>query len=163
MASIYAISGSSSATHTGNDIEHLIGGAADDLFIFSANGVQFANGSGTLDGNGGVNTIDYAAYTNPVSVNLALGPAAAQAASSTSRDVIGGSGGGYIDRRFAGQYPARQRRQRLSIDGGAGVDTLDESNAAVSINVDLQHNRSAKFWSRHGHVSESGIRADRKW
>ena len=114
----------------------MIGGAADDLFIFSANGVQFANGNGTLDGNGGVNTIDYAAYTNPVSVNLALGTATGTSGISNFRDVIGGSGGDTLIGDGQDNI-LRGNGGNDSIDGGAGVDTLDESNAAVSINVDL--------------------------
>ena len=136
LGSIYAISGSSSATHTSNNIERLIGGAADDLFIFSANGVQFANGTGTLDGNGGVNTIDYAAYTNPVSVNLALGTATGTSGIFNFRDVIGGSGGDTLIGDGQDNI-LRGNGGNDSIDGGAGMDTLDESNAAVSINVDL--------------------------
>jgi Ca2+-binding RTX toxin-like protein len=49
-----------------SSVENLTGGGANDTF-------QFADGkgvSGTIDGGGGENTLDYSAYTSPVVVNL---------------------------------------------------------------------------------------------
>src|SRR5262249_18770468 len=50
---------------------NLVGGAADDRFIFS-NG---AGVSGSIDGGAGTDTLDYSAYTSAVAVNLSAGTA----------------------------------------------------------------------------------------
>jgi hypothetical protein len=53
-----------------SSIENLTGGTAIDAFVFSAG----KSVSGTINGGGG-DWLDYAAYTTPVSVNLAAGTA----------------------------------------------------------------------------------------
>ncbi|MFO0877987.1 MAG: autotransporter-associated beta strand repeat-containing protein [Gemmataceae bacterium] len=57
------------------------GGAGNDAFVF-ADGV---GATGTIDGGGGVNTLDYSSYTTDVSVNLPTGAAT---------NVFGGLAGG---------------------------------------------------------------------
>jgi filamentous hemagglutinin family protein len=53
-------------TLTFNNIENLIGGNADDTFIF-ADGVTF---SGAIAGNGGSDTLNYSAFTTPLTVDV---------------------------------------------------------------------------------------------
>ncbi|WP_446345693.1 CHAT domain-containing protein [Coleofasciculus chthonoplastes] len=48
-------------------INNLIGGSNNDTFSFN-DGVTF---TGTIDGGAGTDTLDYSAYTNPLTVNLA--------------------------------------------------------------------------------------------
>jgi Ca2+-binding RTX toxin-like protein len=72
-------------THIGN----LVGGASWDVFRLS-NGVS---GSGTIDGSGGGNLLDYAAYTTGVTVNLATGVATNVAGGIVHiQSATGGSG-----------------------------------------------------------------------
>ena len=52
---------------TFSSIENLIGGSADDTFIFN-NGTNI---SGTINGSGGTDILDYSRYTSPITVNLA--------------------------------------------------------------------------------------------
>ena len=70
------------------DIENLTGGAGDDLF-------RFLNGgsiSGTIDGAGGVNTLDYSAQVAGVAVDLNAGTATGLSDFSNVNKVQGGSG-----------------------------------------------------------------------
>ncbi|MEQ8976123.1 MAG: CHAT domain-containing protein [Coleofasciculus sp. C1-SOL-03] len=52
---------------TFSSIENLIGGTADDTFVFSNNGTI----SGTIDGGLGTNKLDYSLNSSPVTLNLA--------------------------------------------------------------------------------------------
>jgi len=99
-----------STFHFGN-IQSLTGGSGDDTFLFSA-GKTIGS---TIDGGGGSNSISFADYTSPVTVNL-------QTKSSTG----------------IGRFQDIQ-----SIEGGAGKDTLigpNQSNmwditAANALNI----------------------------
>ena len=52
-----------------SSFENLIGGSGTDIFIFS----KSKSLSGVIDGGGGGDTLNYAAYTTAVTVNLATG------------------------------------------------------------------------------------------
>jgi filamentous hemagglutinin family protein len=52
---------------TFSSIENITGGSANDTFAFTNN----ATISGTIDGGAGTDTLDYSAYTSPLTVNLA--------------------------------------------------------------------------------------------
>jgi Ca2+-binding RTX toxin-like protein len=54
--------GGNSLMHVADNIERLVGGNGDDVFVF-ADGVTYA---GTVDGGAGSDLLDYAAYTTPV-------------------------------------------------------------------------------------------------
>jgi len=56
LGSVTVSDGTSTATHAGDDIEEVIGGAADDTFVMTGPSVVFP---GTLDGGGGNNTLWY--------------------------------------------------------------------------------------------------------
>jgi hypothetical protein len=76
--------------HPGNFIENLIGGQADDAFVF-ADGVQLAGGIGTIDGgpdSGGGDTLDYSQYTSAVDVDLPGGTATGVASVTNVENVI---------------------------------------------------------------------------
>jgi hypothetical protein len=96
--------------------ENLEGGDANDSFVF-ANGAGI---SGKIDGGTGRNTLNYAAYTTKVTVNLSTRTAtkvggAAAGKVSHIRDVIGGT----QDDTLTGD------NQNNLLAGNAGKDTLD--------------------------------------
>jgi CHAT domain-containing protein len=66
-----------------SSIENLTGGTGSDTFQFS-NGVSFG---GTIDGGLGTDTLNYSAYTTPVTVNLAA------IGALNIENVVGGSSG----------------------------------------------------------------------
>jgi hypothetical protein len=75
------------------NVQNLVGGTANDTFKF-ANG---AGVSGSISGNGGVNTLDYSAYTTLVIVNLKNHSATGVGGGAINRvfgieNVIGGQG-----------------------------------------------------------------------
>jgi Ca2+-binding RTX toxin-like protein len=135
------------------DIELVVGGSLADRFVFDDGAVI----NGVLDG-GGVSsldladqdTLDYSAYTTPVTVDLSgmldassLCPATGTAGVKGMRHVIGGAssdvltGGGFFDLWLEGgagsdNLVGASGADRLSgggdgdsITGGAGNDTLD--------------------------------------
>ncbi|MGB9428303.1 MAG: hypothetical protein WCC11_00245, partial [Gammaproteobacteria bacterium] len=63
-------------------IGNLIGGAGNDTFAFASGGSL----SGTVDGGGGVNTLDYSAFGSAVAVNLS---------NNSSTAINGGAAGGF--------------------------------------------------------------------
>jgi hypothetical protein len=94
---------------------HIVGGTGQDDFVF-ANGFSTR---ATLDGGGGMNWLDYSAYTTPVQVNLAARSAtgvAGGAAGSLRRieNVVGGQGGNQLTGDQFGNV----------LMGGVGVDVL---------------------------------------
>ncbi|MBI4970601.1 MAG: hypothetical protein HZC17_02035, partial [Candidatus Omnitrophica bacterium] len=72
--------------------EVLQGGSANDRFVF-ADGASL---TGVIDGGGGVNTMDYSAYTTPVTLNLASSTATAVNGFSNIGSFIGGSTSDFI-------------------------------------------------------------------
>src|SRR5262249_14347700 len=83
---------------------HLQGGSQDDLFHF-ADGAAL---TGSLDGGGGVNTLDYSAYTQAVRVNLAAGVAmnvAGGALPDTVRNIANVLGGSAADELIGHRGP----------------------------------------------------------
>jgi Ca2+-binding RTX toxin-like protein len=75
----------------GSYVEVLIFGSGDDTFVFGS-GARLAGGNGTIDGGGGINTLDYAAYSSEVTVDLTAGTATGTAGVVNIRDAAGGSG-----------------------------------------------------------------------
>jgi hypothetical protein len=75
-----------------SSMENLIGGADNDTYILAADkGVN-----GTINGGLGTNTLNYSAYVNPVSVNIATGMATNLASYSNITNFIGGTGNNTI-------------------------------------------------------------------
>ena len=89
--SITAVNGGTVGSFSFSGIENLTGGSGLDIFVFSAG----KSVSGKIDGGGGGNDwLDYAAYTTPVTVNLATGTATGVGGGIANiRDVRGGQGG----------------------------------------------------------------------
>src|SRR5262245_60419214 len=80
------------STPTFSGFDQLQGGKVQDAFVF-ADGAGVA---GTIDGGGGVNTLDYSAYTAVVKVNLAAGTATGTGGISGIQNVTGGQGGSIL-------------------------------------------------------------------
>jgi Ca2+-binding RTX toxin-like protein len=107
-------------TNTVSDItgmEYIVGGSADNTFVFEDN-AEFA---GSIEGGaGGINTIDYSAYTTGITVNMDTADESTPAGATGTlgianiHNVIGGSG----DDLIIGSAGAN------SLIGGAGNDTL---------------------------------------
>nr|MBC8507270.1 hypothetical protein [Chloroflexota bacterium] len=136
-------------THDDDNIEILLGGGGNDTFTFSANGVKLAGGSGTIDGGAGVNTLDFAAYTDAVAVNLDEGTATGTSGISNIHNVIGGSGadvftGDTTDNTFTGNagddiyifLDSWGTDTVLEVDAG-GDDVMDFSVLTTALNVTL--------------------------
>jgi Ca2+-binding RTX toxin-like protein len=98
-------------------MEYIVGGSADNTFVFE-NNAEFA---GSIEGGvGGINTLDYTAYTTGITVNMDTADESTPAGATGTlgianiHNVIGGSG----DDLIIGSAGAN------SLFGGAGHDTL---------------------------------------
>ena len=135
---IWEITGTNAGTLNGRafvDVENLVGGAGNDEFIFHPGGSL----SGSIDGGGGTNTLDYGARSAGVSVDLSSGAATGTGGVAGIDNVVGGAGddvviGGAGDNVLAGGGGA----DRLAggggsdaFDGGTGEDTLVGADAAA--------------------------------
>ena len=129
------VTGSGLLAVSGNVIEKLVGGKREDEFVFE-NGANITGGTGTIDGREGQDRLNYSAYSVGISVDLALGTATGTGGITSISDVYGGSGNDAI----YGDDLANVLRGGLGDDilnGRGGVDTLDESNATVSLTINL--------------------------
>jgi Ca2+-binding RTX toxin-like protein len=109
-----------SLTHTGNTIEHLIGGQANDSFHF-ADGAELASHDsttgklGTIDGKDSLaDLIDYTEYQTGVTVNLGTQTATGLSSISNIENVTGG--------QAADSLSGDDKNNVLT--GGPGNDTL---------------------------------------
>lgn len=112
---VWKLTGTDTGTLNGRyafaGIENLHGGAGKDTFQLAGG----ANITGVIAGGGGMNVLDYSAYSTPVTVNLMLGTASGVAGGvSQIASVIGGAG----DDLLVGNG------ERNTLIGGAGRDIL---------------------------------------
>jgi len=116
------------------NIENLIGGDAQDIFIIG-NG---AGVTGLIDGGGGINTLDYSAYTTDINVDLEAGTASGTGGVSNIQNVTGGAGGDTLTGDGESNVLAGGAGDDILtgglgadiIDGGEGTDTVTESRDA---------------------------------
>src|SRR5262249_4411402 len=102
-----------------NGIQNLTGGSGSDDFVFQKSGSL----SGTVDGGGGSNSLDYSALTTGVMVDLPLGQATGTLGVKNIQKVTGGSGTNILV--GAGNNVVLQGGAGRSIlIGGAGTATL---------------------------------------
>ncbi|MFO0867489.1 MAG: hypothetical protein U0935_00955 [Pirellulales bacterium] len=131
---------------TANSTFNLLGGGSGDSFVWG-NGILL---TGTIDGQGGTDLLDYSAYNSSVSVNLLTGIATgvtslvAEAANNSSvENVYGGSAGdtliGDIDaNQILGQGGADTINARAgvdNVDGGAGTDLIQVSGTEAEFDT----------------------------
>jgi hypothetical protein len=95
-------------TFTFSSFQNLQGGTANDTLVFSPGKVI----TGSINGGGGTNTLDYSAYITNVSVNL-------QARSATG--IANGTGGGYGN--------------ITTFKGGSGSNTLTGQNSTSTWSI----------------------------
>src|SRR5262249_6542981 len=123
QSNTWALTGTNSGQVAGitfSSFENLTGGRSDDTFQLAAGGSV----GGKIDGGGGVNALDYSAWTTRVSVNLTTGTATAVGGGARNvRNVTGGSG----DDVLVGDASNNVLMGGAGNDvllGGAGSDTL---------------------------------------
>jgi Ca2+-binding RTX toxin-like protein len=110
-------SGALDSTVAFHNLQSLLGGAGPDAFRFQPLGSL----TGSLDGGGGENLLDYSQWQNSVTVNLAKGTAAAVAKGVVHTEDVTGGGG---DDLIVGD------NQPNILHGGAGSDILIGGSAA---------------------------------
>ncbi len=89
-ANTWSISGANTGNVGGagwSSFENLIGGTLSDTFVFA----DAAGVSGIINGGGNTDTLDYAAYTTAITVNLASGAATGTGGVLSIERFIGGS------------------------------------------------------------------------
>jgi hypothetical protein len=111
----WAITGTNAGTLDGTvaftGVQNLTGGTGLDAFVFGAG----QKVTGKIDGGGGGDWLDYAAYTTPVTVNLAAGTATGVGGGIANiQDVRGSQGGNTLTGDAQGNI----------LIGGAGADTI---------------------------------------
>jgi hypothetical protein len=122
------ITGSNTGNLTGGitfaAFQNLTGGAGADTFVFS----DGAGVSGTIDGGGGTNTLNYAAYSTTVFVDLQTNTGTGVGGSVLNiQNVTGGTGGG------AGVYNILVGNGGNVLTGGNGRRNLLIAGASASI------------------------------
>jgi Ca2+-binding RTX toxin-like protein len=110
-------------------IETLIGSSGADTFVFSKN-VSF---NGALNGGTGVNSLDYSAWSNGVTVNLTTGMATGTNSVSGIANVYGGSGNDNIT-GDAGNNILVGNGGNDTLSGVDGRDILIGGSGADSLN-----------------------------
>jgi hypothetical protein len=132
-ANTWQITGRDAGTLNGSvafqKVQSLVGGSADDTFGFHIGGSL----SGSLDGRGGVNTLDYSAYDGGVQVNLQLGTATAvtgavqniqKVRGSRGNDILVGAGKGEVLTGGTGRNVLIAGPGPGTLEGGPGDDIL---------------------------------------
>ncbi|MEW6094083.1 MAG: hypothetical protein AB1531_08980, partial [Chloroflexota bacterium] len=140
------VNGAGTLTVTGNFIEQLLTGLGEDIFIFVDDGVGLAGSVGKIDASPGgteANTLDYVGYlTTPVAVDLAVTlPDGFTPATGTAgvMDILNVFGGDAADDLRGDDLDnvLRGRGGNDYLDGRLGSDTIDESDSALDLTIDL--------------------------
>ena len=119
-------------------IESLITGKRDDVFVLDAS----ATFGGSINAGAGSNTLDYSAYTTAVTVDLSGGTATGFSGVTKIQNVFGGHASdsltGDDDANFfkPGGWNAADDPTD-TIEGGAGVDTINFEDYVIPLTVDL--------------------------
>ncbi|MFP4322996.1 MAG: hypothetical protein ACLFTK_11135, partial [Anaerolineales bacterium] len=110
---------------TFSSIEFYETGDQDDTFVM----LQSGSISGTIDENGGINTLDYTDYTTDIVVNLETGTATNinNGVSGNFSNVFAGSGDDVITGNSSNNI----------LDGGTGFDRLNFFNLTLPVIVNL--------------------------
>ncbi len=116
----------------------VLGGSGDDSFAVHGAVPDVAL---SLDGGGGVNTLDYSAYTTGVTINLAAGTATDLAGIVNFRNAVGGSGNNILVGNGGNVLTGGPGRDLLIgggsasiLNGGGGEDILIGGTTAYDTN-----------------------------
>lgn len=121
-------------------VENLKGGSASDLFSFR-NGKSV---DGSINGGGGVDALDYTAYSTDLYVNLALGQATGvkvrvsfieQVTGGAGNDVLVGSAEANLLKGNGGRDILIGREGADVLKGGAGEDILIGGRTSYDLNA----------------------------
>jgi hypothetical protein len=125
----WSITGSNAGTLNGtiafSGFQNLTGGSAADTFLFS-NG---AGVSGTINGGGGTNRLDYSAYTTGVTVNLSVGTATGTGGVLNIQQLRGGAGDDSLTGNASGTTTFFASPGNDTVTGVGGTNTLVGPNA----------------------------------
>jgi acrosin len=102
----------------------LMGGDGDDTFNFMTDGVTL---NGTMDGENGVNALNYTGYTTPVTIDLASGLATGTNGFASIDSVTGGSGSNTV---VGSNLPNSWSISGTNVGSVSGLDTLAFSSFA---------------------------------
>jgi hypothetical protein len=108
---------------TFNSVQNLIGGASNDTFAFQT-GSSLA---GSIDGGGGVNTLDYSAYVGDIIVDISLSMATATNGGISRIQNVNGSIGNDLIVGDANANVLIGGTSRNIIIGGGGPDQITGS------------------------------------
>lgn len=118
------------------EVENLMGGLNADTFVFQ----DGASISSVIDGAGGVNTLDYSAYTTDVYVNLNTGAATGVSLIGNISNVTGGFGndvlvgvGGNVLQGGSGRDLLIAGGTASTLEGGEGDDLLIGGTTAYDL------------------------------
>jgi hypothetical protein len=111
--------------------QNLVGGSSTDTFFFHTGGSL----SGSIDGQGGSNTLDYSGFSGDLNVNLPLGIATGVAGGIANIQNVTGSIGNDLIVGDANPNILIGGTGRNLIIGGAGGDTLGEVAANTGDNI----------------------------
>jgi hypothetical protein len=113
------------------NFQNLAGGSSTDSFFFHTGGSL----SGSIDGQGGSNTLDYSAYSGNLKTNLPLGMSTGVAGGIRNIQNVTGSIGNDLIVGDANANILIGGTGRNVIIGGAGADTLSEVAANTGDNL----------------------------
>ncbi len=141
-------------TQTFTSIENITGGSAADTLtgdagnnvIIGGNGNDILNangGSDTLDGGAGNDTATYASYAQAINVNLG-------AASLQVNDGVGGTSTltsieTLVATNFNDTFNSGATARVISLDGGAGTDTVNFSTESGVVTANLSSTATGAF------------------
>ena len=138
----WQITGAGSGSVAGisfSSFENLRGGSGDDSFVFAGGSVS------SIDGGGGIDTLDYSALGSGITVDLAGGTADLAGSISGIESVLLGAG----DDTLLGAL------QAVSADLGAGSDTLDLGAVASDLSITVSADGSIS--ASDGSAAVTGI------
>jgi autotransporter-associated beta strand protein len=132
---IWNITGTNTGNLNGNihfsAFQNLTGGSAADAFVFS----DGAGVTGTVNGGGGTNLLDYAAYTTSVTVNLSTNTATGAGTVQNIQQVRGGSDDDSLTGNATGTTTFLASPGDDTVTGVGGTNTLVGPNLDSTWNI----------------------------
>src|SRR5208283_2360161 len=142
-------------TVTAYGIANLKGGSGNNDFVFQ-NGASI---SGMITGgSGGINELDYSAYTSAITVDLATGTATGTGGISNIHSVVDGSGNDTLTGGSGNDtFILSNGWGSDTITGGGGSDTLDFSSVTSNLTFTIDTNGTISVTDGTDTVTATGI------